>query len=123
MGNRGVTIPEVVVSIVILTVGLLGLGASGLHVAGSVARGERVGEAATFAARRLELLRAGACPPALGGGAGSEFLRRGSAVLAANSWSISDGGGGTVRIRVISSYQLGGGRARADTVETAVVCR
>ena len=121
MGNRGVTIPEIIVSLVILAVGLLGLGASGLHVTGLVVHSERVGAAATFASRRLELLRAGACAPGLLA-AGSEHLMRGSALVAANSWSIADGGGGTVRIRVISSYLLAGRRARSDTIETVVVC-
>jgi prepilin-type N-terminal cleavage/methylation domain-containing protein len=121
MGTRGVTIPEILVSIVILAVGLLGLGASGLYITGLVARGERVGAAVTFASRRLELLRAGACVPAPRG-TGSEHLMRGSALLAANSWLIADGGGGTVRIRVISTYQLAGRRSRSDTIETVVVC-
>jgi len=121
MGNRGVTIPEILVSLVILAVGLLGLGASGLYVTGLVARSERVGAAAPFATRRLELLRAGVCAPALRA-AGSEHLMRGSALVAANSWSIAEGGGGTVRIRVISSYQLVGRRARSDTIETVVMC-
>ena len=122
MNARGVTIPEILVSLVILAVGLLGLGASGLYVTGMVNRGERAGTAATFAARRLELLRAGACVPTARA-EGSERLTRGTAVMAANTWSIADAGHGVVRIRVVSSYQLAGRRTRSDTIETAVVCR
>lgn len=122
MRDCGVTIPEVLVSLVILAVGLLGLGASGLCVTGMLGRGERAALATTFAARRLELLRAGACTPALHVD-GSEQLTRGSAVVAANIWSIADGGNGTVHLRVVTNYQLAGRRVRSDTLETAVVCR
>ncbi len=122
MNRNGVTIPEVLVAIVILTVGLLGLAASGLHVSGLVAQGSRTGVAATFGARRLELLRAAACrgnPPA----DGTEELTRGNAVLAVNTWTASALTDGQVAIRVVTRYVLAPRRVRTDSLVTVVVCR
>ena len=122
MNQHGVTIPEVLVAIVILTVGLLGLAASGLHISGLVARGSRTGVATTFGVRRLELLRATACratPPA----DGIEELTRGSAVLAVNVWTASVLTDGQVGLRVVTRYVLSPRRVRTDSLETVVVCR
>jgi len=122
MNQQGLSIPEVLVAIVILTVGLLGLAASGLHVSGLVAQGSRTGVASTFGVRRLELLRAGACrgtPSA----DGTEELRRGSAVLAVNVWTASVVSDGQIRLRVITRYVLSPKRVRIDSLETVVVCR
>lgn len=119
---RGVTIPEVLVAIVILTVGLLGLAASAQHVSGLVAQGSRTGAATTFGVRRLELLRAAACgatPPA----DGIEELTRGSAVLAVNVWTASVLTDGHIGLRVVTRYVLSPRRMRTDSLETVVVCR
>jgi prepilin-type N-terminal cleavage/methylation domain-containing protein len=121
MSKRGVTIPEVLVALVILTLGLLGLGATGLYVTGMVGGGERAAAVVTFAARRLELLRAAACLPTPPSD-GTEQLTRGSAVVASTSWVVTAGGDGLVRIRLVSTYTLAARRVRTDTVETAVVC-
>ena len=122
MSNHGVTIPEVLVAIVILTVGLMGLAASGLHVSGLIAQGSRAGVATTFGVRRLELLRAAACrgtpPPD-----GIEELRRGSAVLAVNTWTVSILNDGQIGLRVVTRYVLSPRRVRTDSLETVVVCR
>ena len=122
MNRRGLTISEVLVAIVILSVGLLGLAASGLHVSALVAQGGRTGAATNFAAGRLELLRAAACrgapPPD-----GTAELRRGSSILATatwRSWVVADG---QVGMRVVTRYTVAARRTRSDTLETVVVCR
>jgi prepilin-type N-terminal cleavage/methylation domain-containing protein len=121
VNRHGLSIPEVLVAIVILTVGLLGLAASGLHVSDLLAQGSRTGRATTFGVRRLELLRAGTCratPPA----DGTEELKAGSAVVAANTWSSSVVGEGQVAIRVVTRYVLSPRRPRTDTLAAVVVC-
>src|SRR5438445_13882244 len=70
--ERGFTIVEVIVAIIVLTVGLLGLVATSALVTRMIARGQRSNNAATFAAQRLEILRT------TGGrarGAGNDTLR------------------------------------------------
>lgn len=120
------TIPEVLVAIVLLAVGLLGLGASGLHVSSVLARVERADAVAGFGLHRLELLRAAACRPAPPGDGVAE-LRRGTAVVASATWTVSPLAGGAVRLRVITRARLPGrldrGRERVDTLTSAVLCR
>lgn len=122
MNRRGLTIAEVLVAIVILTIGLLGLAASGLHVSALIAQGGRTGAATTFALSRLELLRAAACrgspPPD-----GTAELRRGSAVLATATWTSRVLADHHVGIRVVTRYTVAARRVRNDTLETVVVCR
>jgi prepilin-type N-terminal cleavage/methylation domain-containing protein len=122
VNRRGLTIPEVLVAIVILTVGLLGLAASGLHVTALVAQGGRTGAATSFALRRLELLRATACRSALPPD-GTAELRRGSTMLATTTWTSRVVADGHVGIRVVTRYTVAARRARSDTLETVVVCR
>jgi prepilin-type N-terminal cleavage/methylation domain-containing protein len=121
VNQHGVSIPEVLVAIVILTVGLLGLAASGLHISALLARGSRTDAATTFSVRRLELLRAAACrgtPPA----DGTEELRRGAALLATSTWTSRVTGDGQLAIRVVTRYVVAARRTRSDTLETVVVC-
>ena len=121
MNQQGLSIPEVLVAIVILTVGLLGLAASGLHVSGLVAQGSRTGVAATFGVRRLELLRAAACRGTPTDG--FEELKAGGAALAVNTWTVSVLTDGQVGLRVVTRYVLSSRRVRTDSLETVVVCR
>ena len=59
--QRGFTIIEIIIAIVVLTVGVLGLVTTAALVTRMIARGQRSATAASFASRRLERLRAGAC--------------------------------------------------------------
>ena len=109
------------VAIVILTVGLLGLAAAGLHVSRLLAQGSRTSAATTFGTRRLELLRAAACQ----GSSlpdGTEVLRRGGSLIAANSWTSRVVADHQLAIRVVTRYVLDARRARSDTLEAVVVC-
>jgi prepilin-type N-terminal cleavage/methylation domain-containing protein len=117
---RGFTLVELLVALVVLTVGLLALVTSAALVTRMIARGQRSEVAATFAGQRLERLRPEACVPPLGNG--TESLRRGSQVVATNSWALTDAGNATVRIRLISTYPTYSNRLRSDTMETAVSC-
>jgi type IV pilus assembly protein PilV len=57
----GFTIVEVIVAIIVLTVGLLGLVTTSALVTRMIARGNRSSNAATFASKRLEQLRVTGC--------------------------------------------------------------
>jgi prepilin-type N-terminal cleavage/methylation domain-containing protein len=89
--NRGgFTIVELLVAMIILTVGLLALlGTSALDTR-AIMRERNIDYAAIYAARRLEMLRIDACR---GGvttpSAGSEFLIRGNDTLTKNAWTYS----------------------------------
>ena len=83
--EAGFTIVEVIISIIVLTVGLLGLVTTAALVTRMITRGQRSAEAATFAARRMERLRPRACIPSQRT-AGSDTLSRGGTWRAINSW-------------------------------------
>jgi prepilin-type N-terminal cleavage/methylation domain-containing protein len=119
--ERGFTIIEVIISIIVLTVGLLGLVTTAALVTRMIARGQRSAVASTFALKRMEQLRPAACIPAQAVG-GTETLSRGSTVIATNVWRFTPGGGQTVRIQVITTHLTVKNRSRTDTLETSVSC-
>ena len=59
--ERGFTIIEIIIAIIVLTVGLLGLVTTGALVTRMLARGQRSATAAAFASRRLERMRIAGC--------------------------------------------------------------
>jgi prepilin-type N-terminal cleavage/methylation domain-containing protein len=113
-GERGFTIIEVMVAVMILTVGLLALvGTAGL-VTRMIGQGQRYTEVATLANERVEILRAEGCPAL---GAGSE-TRAGYTI----NWLVTDAGGLASRgIEVVVTSSTGTG-SRVDTVQTVQVC-
>ncbi len=118
--ERGFTIVEVIVAIIVLTVGLLGLVASSALVTRMIARGQRSNNAATFAARRLEILRATGCRSRA---AGMDTLTTQSGtVVATNSWGFSDQGNNHWTVVDTATYQTAQGKWRTDIMETEVSC-
>ncbi len=57
----GFTIVEVLIAVMVLTVGLLGLASTAGYVTRMIGQGNRYTIAATMAGRQLEMLRAGGC--------------------------------------------------------------
>lgn len=85
--NRsGFTIVELLVAMVILTVGLLALLGSSALDTRAIMRERNIDLAAIFAARRLELLRMTACTNQ---NAGADTLMKGSVIMATNTWAIN----------------------------------
>ena len=117
--EQGFTIVEVIVAIVVLTVGVLGLVTTAALVTRMIARGQRSAVAAIFAAQRLERLRRSACTVRT---AGSDTLYRGAGRLAVNSWTFIDAGNSTYRVRLVTTYLTAQNRTRSDTMETAISC-
>lgn len=121
-GQRGFTLIEVLIAVVVLTVGLLGLVTTAALVTRMIGRGQRSAVAATFAARRMERLRPAACIDAQRLD-GADTLYRGRTWVAINRWQFSDAGSDTYRLRLVTTYKTAQNRTRADTVETAIPCR
>jgi prepilin-type N-terminal cleavage/methylation domain-containing protein len=117
----GFTIVELLVALIILSVGLLGLVTTGALVTRMIARGQRSADAALFAARRLEQLRAGGC--AAGGRlAGSDTLFRGTTGVAINRWTVRDAGRGRHYLDIITTVNGPGQHDRRFATESILAC-
>jgi prepilin-type N-terminal cleavage/methylation domain-containing protein len=117
-GTRGFTIIEVLISIVILSVGVLGMvGTAGL-VSRMIGQGKRNTQAATVAMQRMETLReaAMATNPRCTGLAGGTATTNG----VAETWTVT-GTGQSRRVQLIIRYRTNRGTL-TDTVTTVVSC-
>jgi Tfp pilus assembly protein PilV len=119
--ERGFTIIEIIIAIIVLTVGVLGMVTTAALVTRMIARGQRSADASAFAARRLERLRIAVCIPAQRV-AGSDTLFRGTNWVSINRWSFADGGNNNWRIKVVSTYRTTRNRVRSDSSETTIPC-
>lgn len=119
--QRGFTMVEIIIAIIVLTVGLLGLVTTSALVTRMIGRGQRSALAANFAQQRMEKLRAGACIASLRVD-GSDTLYRGSTWLAINTWRFVDEGSSYYRLRVITTYKTQKASVRTDTSETGFPC-
>lgn len=112
-GERGFTIVETLVAVMVLTVGLLGLVTTAGLVTRMIGQGQRYNEVAALANERVEVIRAQGCPAAA---TGSET--RGAYTVA---WRVADAGNNSRAIQVVVGSPTGRG-ARVDTVQTVQVC-
>lgn len=119
--NGGFTIIEIIIAIIVLTVGVLGMVTTAALVTRMIARGQRSAEASTFAARRLERMRVAACIDAQRVN-GSETLSRGSTVVSTNTWTFTDLGNQNYRLKVTSTYKTTQNKMRSDSTETTISC-
>lgn len=122
--RSGFTIVELLVAVMVLSIGLLALLGSSTLSSTTIGKSRRVDFASVFASRRIELLRSTACTNQ---GAGADTLRRGSSIEAVNAWTVTDAGGSTFRIYLTTTYLVGtksGGLHKRDslTTSTAVSC-
>jgi len=119
--ERGFTLVEIIIAIVVLTVGLMGLVSTAALVTRMIARGQRSAVAATFASQRLERLRPAACIAAQRSN-GTDTLYRGSNWVAINNWTWTDQGNSYYRARIVTIYKTVKNRVRTDTLEVGVPC-
>jgi len=119
--EAGFTIIEVIIAIMVLTVGLLGLVTTAALVTRMIARGQRSAVASTFAAQRMERLRIAACIPAQRV-SGGENLYRGSTAVATNTWRFTLVAGTTWKIDLTTTYKTVKNRSRTERMETTVIC-
>jgi len=122
MNARGFTIVEVLVAIIVLTIGLLGLMGTGALTTRMIARGQRSALASIHGAERLEVLRASGCNSR---GNGSETLYRGGTVVGRNDWTWVTVGVAPYllyRLTLVTMYTTTKGRQRSDTTELTISC-
>lgn len=119
--RAGFTIVEVVVAMIVVSVGVLGMLGTAALVTRMLARGRWVASASTIASSRLERLRPSACIASQRTNAADTTTIIGTAQVI-NSWSFTDVGNSSYRVRLITSYMTGPMRTRTDTLEAMVVC-
>jgi len=119
--RRGFTIIEIIIAIIVLTVGVLGLVTTAALVTRMIARGQRSATAAAFASRRLERMRAGACVAALRVD-GQDTLYRGSTWVAVNTWAFTAAPNQNFRLKVVTQYKTVKNSVRTDSTETTIPC-
>ena len=126
--RKGFTIIEILIAIIVLTVGVLALVTTAALVTRMISRGQRSADASAFMARRVERLRAvasgqltGACAAPL---PGADTLYRGSNWVAINTWTVTPVVGQlqNFRIKVISTYRTVKNQVRRDSMETTFSC-
>lgn len=110
----GFTIVEILVAVMVLTVGLLGLATTAGLVTRMISQGHRYTEASTLATERIEMLKSTGCPAAT---SGSET--RGAMTV---RWSVVDTLGGRARaLHVVVASPTTRGR-RTDSFNTVHFC-
>ncbi|HEX2681591.1 MAG TPA: prepilin-type N-terminal cleavage/methylation domain-containing protein [Candidatus Dormibacteraeota bacterium] len=117
--EQGFTVIEVVVAVLILTIGILALVSSSALVTRMIARGGRTAAMASFASQRLEQLRVTACASQA---AGTDTLWRGSTPIDINTWRFVAAGANHWRIIMNESYVTAANTWRADSSETEISC-
>lgn len=117
--EQGFTLVEVIIAIIVLTVGLLGLVTSAALVTRMISTGQRSAVQAAFTARRIEIVRTTACTNQA---AGTDVLLRGGATVDSLSWRFVNRGNSTWQLIMRSKYQTSQGRWRTDSTETEISC-
>lgn len=115
MLRGGLTIVEVLVAMMLMTTGLLALAATSVAVTRMLARAHRAAAAATWAADRLERLRASACQETPDG-----TSHHGDVQL---SWTVTQAGRDSRAVLVVARHRSTQGRWRTDTFQTEVLCQ
>ncbi len=117
--ERGFTLVEVIIAVLVLTIGLLALVTSSALVTRMIARGQRSAMSATFAAQRMERLRTSGCTAQAGG---SEVLFAGSTPIDSLTWRFVNAGNQHWRVVVRSKYMTQLKKWRVDSMETEISC-
>jgi len=120
-GRKGFTIIEVIIAIIVLTVGVLGMVTTAALVTRMIARGQRSAQASSFASRRLERMRVAACVAGQRAN-GSDTLYRGTTWVALNNWTFTDAGNRNFRLKIVSIYKTDQNKTRRDSSETTISC-
>lgn len=122
-GRGGFTLIETLVAIVILGIGLLAMAATSGAITTTLVGSRAATQATQLANLRMEQLRGlsrSTVPPCTAAG----FASSGSAVVAQGvtmTWVVPTTGVSR-RVRVITTYGIGRGRTRTDTLLTLISC-
>ena len=117
--NSGFTIVEIVVAIVILSVGLLGLVTTAGLVTRMIAQGQRYSVASALANRRFEMLAAGRCANIATGGTTSGADTVGRITL---TWTVTNVNSGAGMQTVITVSSPTGRGTHTDKFTNYVAC-
>ncbi len=111
--HSGFTLVEVIIAVMILTVGLLGLASTAGVVTRMIGQGQRYSEVAWMASQRFETLRSQTCASMSSGSASEGQF--------SSDWTVTPLGTTANRITVNVTSPTGVG-TRIDTFETSVAC-
>ena len=119
--RRGFTVVEVLVAMMVMTIAVLALASTSGLVAKMMTRGHNAEMAASFAGRRLDVLRLSGCTTRADGA--DTLFRGGSNWAAVNNWvwSTAPGRPGTYRVKVTTSYRSSG-TIGTNISETSISC-
>jgi len=112
--EKGFTIVEVVVAMVILSIGLLGLAMSAAAVTRMVGQGQRFTRTSGYANQRFEILRAQTCAAMTGGSATQGKY--------SESWTVTSVSGGRGRQVTVTVVSPTGRGTRSDVFTTTIPC-
>lgn len=121
--ERGFTLIEVLVAVVVLGIGLLALGASTGRTTRTLYGSRYATVGSQIAARRLDLLRAAASATPVKCQSAS-FVSSAAAVVTqgiTETWVVPATGSPRV-VRAIVTYPIGAGRFKTDTAMTSISC-
>ncbi len=117
--EQGFTLIEVIIAVLVLTIGLLGLVTSAALVTRMIGRGHRSGVQVAFSQRRIEMLRSTACTNQA---TGTDVLMRGGVPVDSLSWQFVNLGNSTWQVIMTSKYQTDRGKWRSEISETEISC-
>ena len=117
--EQGFTLIEVIIAVLVLTVGVLGLVTSAALVTRMIGRGHRSAVQVAFSQRRLEMLRSTACTNQA---TGTDVLMRGGVPVDSLSWQFVNRGNSTWQVIMTSKYQTDRGNWRSEISETEISC-
>jgi prepilin-type N-terminal cleavage/methylation domain-containing protein len=126
--QRGFTIIEIIIAIIVLTVGVLGLVTTAALVTRMIARGQRSAAATAFQARRIERIRSMVSGQVFGNcvlpAPGSDTLYRGTTWVAINNWTAAPNAANAqnFRVKVVTTYKTQQNNVRHDSTETTFSC-
>jgi prepilin-type N-terminal cleavage/methylation domain-containing protein len=121
MTRTGFTVVEVLVALVVFTIGALGFAAEIAVLTRLLAQGHRAAAVTQAAATRLERLRANGCRSRANGG---ETLKVNSVPIAEIAWQWSDPGDSIYGLTLRTAPLLpGAARVPTDTFDAVLWCR
>ena len=118
--RRGFTLIEAMIAIVLLSVGFLALATASGHVAKLLGEGRRASMAGAQAFQRLESLRTVACLSRTPGA--DSVMTASGKTITKSSWTFTDLGKSTYRVRLVVTYQSRKIAVKSDTLDQEVSC-
>ncbi len=113
--ERGFTVVEVLIAVLLLTVGLLGMVTTAALTTRMIGQGQRYGEASAIANERFEILRSKPCAEMTGGSA-----QVGRFSL---NWTVTPDQADTWRRVEVTVVSPVAGGTRTDRFATIIACR